>query len=432
MMHPSTMKLVDRLCAMTAQNKIEWAHGETPESLVYDTEGYRVILQGEPTDISLTDSSGVELEKVTAADLAQTPHAQGGKYDDVVANLVIDAKRHARGTETAISTVLQGLDLDGDGVVDMPMQDGLAPTAEELADPAPDMAEDTADESGVATLADADVTDVSNAVASLADEVNQSETEKLAASELNGFTEPEPPHPPEPTPEDTPSAAPVAGFGMAGLGAAGLLKAARQAPDTPEPTAAAPEPLAEPPLAEPTHTDISAPSPLPPRTDFNLSSTEASDAPLQLDTQSPRSEPVEAAPPPPQAEETPAEGGAFVPPKPGQILSLSGLTNGVAGDTPIMAGTATTLSHANPAMPEPAAAPTPDAIAEPAAQAAPLTAPEPPAPPVEETLHDLSATPERAPASQPANTEPQPQAEPDPEPEAVNDTPRPSRFNPWI
>ncbi len=421
MMHPSTMKLVDRLCAMTAQGKINWAHGEAPESLVYDTEGYRVILHGDPTNIQLTDSSGVELENVTAADLAQTSHAESGTYDAVVAKLLIDAQRHARGTETAISTVLQGLDLDGDGIVDMPMEDGLAPTAEEIADPAPDMAEDTADESGVATLADADVTDVSNAVASLADEVNQNETGRLADAAPKGL---------DVTPEETiqtaphteaPNAGTAAGLGMAGLGAAGLLKAARQAPAPSTRPEETPQTLSRPDI-ERAVPDIEMPQPLQAdvnpttpqaETGFNLSSTDASATPLQLDPL-PSHTPAD-----PAAPEAVASAGdksdTFVPPEPGQVLSLSGLTNGSSKDNPVMAGTATTLSHVNPAAPQ---------VDEPAIM-------EPPALP--EELSPPESPVATAPVS-PPTPEPEPtvEAEPEPEPEQVKETPRPSRFNPWI
>jgi len=437
MMHPSTMKLVDRLCAMTAQGKIEWTHGEAAESLVYDTEGYSVVLQGEPTNILLTDSSGVELEKVSAADLAQTSHADRGTYDVAVAALLVDAQRVARGTETAINTVLQGLDLDGDGVVDMPMEAGLVPTAAEIADHEPDMGEDTADESGVASLADADVTDVSNAVASLADEVNQ--TEQIASNEANDlsetveetvYAEPEIAPEPEPTPEDDTSSVTthVAGLGMAGLGAAGLLKAARQTTESeqkPEQVSsetfethiepAILEAVAEVDLPEPVQSDI-ADTTAPMQTSFNLSSAELSDAPLQL---APEPSQSDAAQTDGEKEET----NEFIPPRPGQFLSLSGLTNGTTNDTPVMAGTATSMTHmASPPHSEPAIPTTPQA--EQVDTVPP--APEAPQPPAAEDADrsEIAATPAETPNAPPP--------EPEQKPEPAEETPRPSRFNPWI
>lgn len=422
MMHPSTMKLVDRLCAMTAQGKIEWTHGEAADSLVYDTEGYSVILQGEPTNIQLTDSAGVELEKVTASDLSQTPHADRGTYDVAVAALLVDAQRVARGTETAINTVLQGLDLDGDGVVDMPMEDGLVPTPAEIAEHEPDMGEDTADESGVASLADADVTDVSNAVASLADEVNQTEQMVTSAADetkplVGETTAAEPPA--QATENDTVSVAKqTAGLGIAGLGAAGLLKAARQEPEQATSEIEASVPDAE--NAEPLQADMGASS-APSGSGFTLSSTDASDTPLQLDPA-----PVEVAAEEAQhiapSEGGPADTGGFVPPLPGQVLSLSGLTNGVSPDEPVMAGTATTMSEIGAARhnnePEaPSTEPKMDLDA--AIPPAPI-APEPPVAD-DVTPTDTLAAPEEV-------AEVVPEAEPEPSEEA----PRPSRFNPWI
>ncbi|MEO9969097.1 MAG: hypothetical protein ABJG15_04565 [Hyphomonadaceae bacterium] len=454
MMHPSTMKLVDRLCAMTKQSKIEWSHGEEPDSLLYDTEGYRVILLGEPASIKLTDTAGNDLENVSAAELADTPHPEMGTYDMAVAGLVTDAQRIARGTETAISSVLEGLDLDGDGVVDIPMEDGLVPTPAEISDPQPDVVEDTADESGVATLADADVEDMSNAVASLADEVNQAETQSLTEMAERTATE---------TGSDEPShiAAATTGLTAAGLGAAGLVKAAGKTinPDESDQTRL---PEAVDGQTHQTHTaSIESPvqefeaSPLETAEDFSLSDATDSE-PLQLSPV-----PVEIETPEAELESEPnpdVEVSTFVPPQPGEVLSLSGLTKNPTPDIPIMAGTATSMPFKgqNSFAAPPNSYQTADSVT-PAAPAAPA-----PPEPEPEPIVERASSPEAAVISEP--TPPEPEAAPNtPEPEAIPEaaapTPEPpvetaipepeaeevaapendaeaqessSRFNPWI
>lgn len=406
MMHPSTMKLVDRLCAMTKQSKIEWTHGEEDGTLLYDTEGYRVILEGEPASIKLTDTNGGELEHVAAGDLADTPHPDEGTYDVAVAGLVADAQRIARGTESAISSVLEGLDLDGDGVVDIPAEDGLVPTPAEISDPQPDVIEDSADETGVATLADADIADMSNAVASLADEVNQAETQQIAETVEHSAE----------TVQDQAShlgATAATGLTAAGLGAAGLIKAAQNTvvPEPPE-EAGLPE-VADAATDLPDLETDSIDTP----TDFGLSDP-ADTAPLQL-TPDPVAEPAEA-------QETVPENGEFVPPRPGQILSLSGLTTGDHKDIPVMAGTATTMpmTGATDLTAEEAVSP-PPAVEVMAAPEAPA-APEP---------KEVPPPPKPAEATTPAPSEPEVEAtkpELEAEPEAPAPPPASSRFNPWI
>jgi len=380
MMHPSTMKLVDRLRAMTAQGKIEWADGEDAESLVYVTEGYRVVLSGNPANISLTDNSGNELEKVEADELAQTQHADGGAYDAVVVSLVADARRIARGTESAINSVLEGLDLDGDGVVDIPMEDGLVPTPAEIADPQPDTVEDTADESGTATLADADVNDMSKAVASLADQVNETEEQRLHAESMDGAN------------HDTP---PPAALAAAGLGAAGLVAASQIEAKSGDAS-----------LPQMEDIDISTGE------NFDLKAAEPEEleaAPLKLDTE--QSEVTPASPP----EEIGTDTG-FVPPQPGEVLSLSGLTKDKHQNTPVMAGTATTMpSFGESNIEAPLPAQTVSAPVDPAP-----TAPPPPMP---------------EPAAQEETSEPEAEAV-EPTPEADTEEPAApvsnSKFNPWI
>lgn len=148
MLHPSTKKLIDRLCEMTIQRKIDWVSSEKPDTLAYNTEGYRVLLEGKPATLVLCDALGNELDRATQDELIATNHIDGGSYDGVIETMRADAARIARGTEDAIASVLGGLDLDGDGIPDIP-----APIALEDAPDGPvaqldDDIEDTADEMG--------------------------------------------------------------------------------------------------------------------------------------------------------------------------------------------------------------------------------------------------------------------------------------------
>ncbi len=112
MLHPSTKKLIDRLGEMTAQRKIDWVPTDRPDALVYDTEGYRVILEGVPAALVLCDALGNELDRADPDELAQTKHIDGGTYTEIVEDMRKDASRIARGTESAIAILLDGLDPD--------------------------------------------------------------------------------------------------------------------------------------------------------------------------------------------------------------------------------------------------------------------------------------------------------------------------------
>lgn len=120
MLHPSTKKLIDRLSEMTSQRKIDWLQTDRPDALVYDTEGYRVILEGQPAALVLCDALGNELDRADPNELASTRHIDGGTYTEIIEDMRSDASRIARGTENAIAAVLGGLDLDGDGIPDVP------------------------------------------------------------------------------------------------------------------------------------------------------------------------------------------------------------------------------------------------------------------------------------------------------------------------
>ena len=157
MLHPSTKKLIDRLSEMTLQRKIDWVQGEAPETLAYDTEGYRVLLEGEPASLVLCDALGGELDRASIEELSATKHIDGGTYETLMESMRAEASRIARGAEDAISSVLGSLDLDGDGIPDVP-----APVELEAAPDGPmsetmDDIEDNADELSAASDMDVDV-----------------------------------------------------------------------------------------------------------------------------------------------------------------------------------------------------------------------------------------------------------------------------------
>ncbi|MEM7492229.1 MAG: hypothetical protein AAF296_02545, partial [Pseudomonadota bacterium] len=194
MLHPSTKKLIDRLIAMTAEGKIDWKEDDS-DRVSYTTEGYSVALEKEPTEIVITTSDGRELERATASEIADVPDDADVSYADQVASMTRDATRKAKGIDEAISVLLAGIDLEGDGIPDLPVETLEADIAE-----ANDIIEDVADDSAVVasvdTKTDVEPVDtleplveltseeidtasenVTEAVARLADEVNGREPE---------------------------------------------------------------------------------------------------------------------------------------------------------------------------------------------------------------------------------------------------------------
>ncbi len=113
MLHPSTQKLIDRLAEMTERGKLDWTDAGN-QGVNYVTEGYSVSLVGVPAELVITSSEGKELERATAQELADTPSDSQGTYASVIAALVKAATRIARGTETAISSLLADMDEQGD------------------------------------------------------------------------------------------------------------------------------------------------------------------------------------------------------------------------------------------------------------------------------------------------------------------------------
>ncbi|MDG1824876.1 MAG: hypothetical protein P8H62_01290 [Henriciella sp.] len=206
MLHPSTKKLIDRLAEMTERGKLNWEEGEN-DAVVYATEGYSVALTNAPDELIITSKDGKQLERADEAELAEATTETGGSYTEVVANMKREASRIARGTEAAISTLLAGIDLDGDGIPDISVDaDDDETELVEASEP-----EDVADETSAVSVeevesleaddtleaeeetdaAPADIEahdeepDMTEAVARLADEVNGRDgAEEIAASTL--------------------------------------------------------------------------------------------------------------------------------------------------------------------------------------------------------------------------------------------------------
>ncbi|MCR9078652.1 MAG: hypothetical protein NXH78_06080 [Hyphomonadaceae bacterium] len=134
MLHPSTKKLIDRLAEMTELGKLDWAEGENG-ALVYSTEGYSVCLPDGSGEVILQSIDGKELERAAADELASTMSEAGTPYAQIVAEMGAEAARFARGTETAISSLLAG------------MEEPEPPAPEEVAELTDDSPEDPGDES---------------------------------------------------------------------------------------------------------------------------------------------------------------------------------------------------------------------------------------------------------------------------------------------
>lgn len=137
MLHASTRKLIDRLAEMTELNKLDWSDGENGH-INYATEGYSVSLTEGPNEVIITSKDGKELERANAEELAGTQNEDGVAYTAIVAAMTKEAARIARGTETAISTLLAGMQ-DASAVEEEP------PIEEDAAD----LQEDPVDETTV-------------------------------------------------------------------------------------------------------------------------------------------------------------------------------------------------------------------------------------------------------------------------------------------
>lgn len=109
MLHVSTQKLIQKICALTQAGDIPWQEG-AGGSVVFETEGYRVEAEADPPCVRLLRDDGKELESATTADLeaARWPD-EDGTYATHVTEMVRRAQRIARGAELAISRILSSL-----------------------------------------------------------------------------------------------------------------------------------------------------------------------------------------------------------------------------------------------------------------------------------------------------------------------------------
>lgn len=191
MLHPSTQKLIDRLSEMTARGKIAWTDADNG-AVNYVTEGYSVLVTDEPNELVIISKEGTELERAAATELAETS-AESGTYADILTAMTKEAKRIAKGTESAIGALLADMD------------ETDAPPAEEVERQESEMAmvaaDETTDETALNSSADIegeakpephdalesdaneDEPDVTAAVARLADEVNNRETSEASEPE---------------------------------------------------------------------------------------------------------------------------------------------------------------------------------------------------------------------------------------------------------
>ena len=212
MLHPSTKRLLDRLAEMTRQRKIAWTETET--GVAYQTEGYSVVLTGEPQSMQLLSREGNVLEDVGADAIGATTTEEGESYREIFASLAREASRLARGTESAIDDVLAGLDAAPEVAEPVmtpaanvqPVDDGQPGSLEDVADET-QLAADTQAEPEPETVTEAETLDVSeppaapevadepdvaSAVADMANQVNSGETEPSErpqwSSPLSGMT----------------------------------------------------------------------------------------------------------------------------------------------------------------------------------------------------------------------------------------------------
>jgi hypothetical protein len=110
MLHASTQKLILKLCDITERAEAPWKEGEDGASW-FETEGYKIEVKPEPPHIRILQANGREVESADAAQLASAPFPglAGQTYADRVRTMGVEAKRIARGAETAISTILSAL-----------------------------------------------------------------------------------------------------------------------------------------------------------------------------------------------------------------------------------------------------------------------------------------------------------------------------------
>jgi|GEM_PF-5557321 len=124
MLHPSTKHLIDRIGDMTANGKLDWVD-RGDGTYRFETKGYGVVLSEAPAQITILTPEGKTVEQAESAVLAATPHDTEGTYESFVVNLAgrvrdrIGERQRREEADSAIKTILTGLDLDGDGVPDV-------------------------------------------------------------------------------------------------------------------------------------------------------------------------------------------------------------------------------------------------------------------------------------------------------------------------
>lgn len=279
MLHPSTKRLIDKLSDMTRKQRVTWTEGENA-TVVHDTEGYRVVLTPEPHAVLLTDALGREIETCLPEEFADDIDSHGRPYSKFVAELYREASRHARGTEKAIRTLLAGLE----AVEAEPEPEIAAPAAATL-----DQPDATTDE----TAPLESETEITAAVATLADQLNAAPPAVVAEPEAEAVAaEPEPPPAREPEPE------PVVEMAAAPEPEPELEAEAESEPALLIETATAPEMIVE----EPAASVEVAPLADEPGSFGTFGAFLGSPAPAETATEMDPSEPVEMAPPAPEPE----------------------------------------------------------------------------------------------------------------------------------
>lgn len=108
MLHPTTQKLINRLAEMTSARKIDWTIRPNGD-LVYSASFYSIVLTASTKGLVIYDDEGKELEHITANQLIATSASEAVTYADLIESIRAGALRYARGTETAISTLLEEL-----------------------------------------------------------------------------------------------------------------------------------------------------------------------------------------------------------------------------------------------------------------------------------------------------------------------------------
>jgi len=356
MLHPSTKRLIDKLNDMTRKQRVTWTEGENA-TVIHDTEGYRVVLTAEPHSVLLTDTLGREIETCGPEEFADETDALGRPYGKFVGELYREASRHARGTEKAIRALLAGLDAVESAAPEVAA--APAPAAETLGVP-----DGTTDE----TAPIESETEITAAVATLADQINGiQQVETPAAAEApQPATEPEPA--PEPEPEILAEPEPE------------QLVAPEPEPEAPEPEPAIEAVAAEAaPVIEPvTAAQIEAPAPsvdVAPLAEEPGSfgtfgafagadeapepAPEPAEAPVHEAAPEPALQPepeiAEAAAPEPEA--PPAPAAVLAAPTLAQPISLSSIPFGFGLGAAQRSGTPVHPSTSPPSAPEPASEP---------------------------------------------------------------------------